>query len=351
MFKKVSVPKTGSFIRNNVKSSVFGEMYEKVMESSTFVKTYGRGPECRPSSFPLCPVQIAVRLDKFLHLGYYEERSDMGGEYFTTVGTAAHEAIQFGMGSTGKVWGDWACRNPRCQRSHDARDIFDYKGKLIRKGVVTRQSTVNNICPDCRHEMDYVEKEVDYNGIKGHVDCIVKLAGGGWWVADYKTSTGNKIDKGTSLLPERAHEHQVPTYCLALEKQYKLKVAGYSILYLSRDNPYKFFEYAGRWDDTLRKKTKKMVMRQRKMFQAALMAVVRKDVSYAVDHKPCTSRRYYEEQHKCYSECPFVDQCFKPGFDKFLESEMFQHGHKQKYVKELLEKHKAILPKPLRIIE
>lgn len=351
MFNKVKTPAASQtfYRRNNVKSSVFGELYEQTMDKAVFNLKYARGPECRPSAFPLCSIQTLIKLATGAADGYFEREWQMAGEYFTTVGTAAHEAIQYGMGETGQVWGDWSCRNPNCSKAHRARDLYNEKGELIRKGKPTLVSTVKNKCPKCKHPMDYVEKEVDYKGIKGHVDCILKLRGGGWWVADYKTSTSGKIDRAAQDLPERAHKKQVPTYCLALEEQYDIKVYGYSILYLSRDNPFKFYEYAERWDDNLRKKTRKMVAREKKIFQAALMSLARRDAKYAIEHKPCDSKRYYETQHKCYSECPFVERCFTPKFKNEVQDLLDSIPYTEIGVTDILSRHKQILPKPLRL--
>lgn len=348
MFSKIKkAPQQQYFKRNNHITSVFGKVYETIMEGSAPIK-YGRGPECRPSAFPMCSVRTLMKNVAKAHIGYYASDETSAGVYFTTAGTAIHEALQYRMGDSGQVWGDWTCRNPTCQRRHDARDLYDEAGKVVRKGILTRESTTNNKCPTCKHPMDYVEKEIDYRGIKGHVDCIMKLKGGGWWVADYKTCTKTKIDRGAAVLPERAHMNQVPTYCYALEKQYGIKVLGFSILYLSRDNPFLFYEHAERWTDVWRSETKEMLRQQIRMYKASMLSLAVKDPKYAVRTKPCTSLRHYNEKQAGYTPCPYLDQCFKPGFTEYLQSQMALLDYSKKAANNIIARQSPLLlPKRL----
>lgn len=339
MFSNLKVPKQGqyAFAVRSEPASVFGAMYAKTMEMD-IITTNGRMPECRPSGFPICSVLSFLKMVKGAHYGYYESKMSASGGYFTSVGTAAHENIQYYIGETGKVWGDWSCRNPTCTKMHDARDLFNEKGEMIRAGKTTRESTTNNKCPKCKHPMDYVEKQINYKGIKGHVDCIVKLASGGWWVADYKTSTQNKIKKGSSQLPVKDHMIQVPTYCIALEKQYKIKVDGFSLLYLSRDNPFIFYEHAELWTPLWRKNIKAVLKTQRKRYQAALISFSGKEVKTAIKHKTCKSLGCYMEDMGAYTDCPFLEVCFKPGFTELIQDVVDGLPYKKKAVKALLDK-------------
>lgn len=294
-------------------ASMFGRLYQTTMDDTIKTK-YGRGPEYRPSSFPTCSILTMLRLAKGAHLGYYEGSMTTSGGYFTSVGTAAHENIQYYIGQSGKVWGDWKCKNPHCQKRHDAQDLFDEQGKCWRKGILTRKNTVNNKCPECFHPMEYVEKEIKYKGLKGHIDCIVKLDGGGWWVADYKTTTKYQINtKG--LLPHKAHLKQIPTYCYVLKKKYKMDVKGFSLLYLSRDNPFEFLEYAEFWSSTWDRRIKEVIKEEKRKHRAGVQAFYDRNPKVAIKAKPCSCLKQYEDEINFYDECPLLDICFRPGLD------------------------------------
>lgn len=311
-------PKAGFSTRpKSTVASMFGRMYEKTMDQEITVP-YGRGPEYRPSSFPLCSVLTLLRFATGANQGYFNSTMSASGGFFTSVGTAAHENIQYYIGQEGKVWGDWKCRNPFCQKRHDAQDLFNEKGECWRKGKLTRKNTTNNKCPKCKTPMEYVEKAINYKGLKGHIDAIVKLAGGGWWVADYKTSTKYQITNAKSMLPHKAHLKQIPTYCYVLEKKYKMDIKGFSVFYFSRDNPFLFHEHAELWDKPWRKRTAAIIKAERTKFRAGVRSFKTRDPKYAIAKKPCSCLKQYEEEIDFYDPCPMLDVCFKPGLDKVL---------------------------------
>jgi len=318
MFANLKPKAAFSNARKNVIASMFGRMYEDTMEQ-TITTQYGRGPEYRPSSFPTCSILTMLKLAKGASNGHFEGSMTASGGFFTSVGTAAHENIQYYIGQSGKVWGDWKCKNPTCQKRHDAQDLFNEKGECWRKGILTRKNTTNNKCPKCKHPMEYVEKCINYKGLKGHIDAIVKLSGGGWWVADYKTSTKYQITNARSKLPHRAHLKQIPTYCYVLQKKYKMKIAGFSILYLSRDNPFMFHEHAELWNDQWMKRTKAIIAGERRKFSAGVASFHSRDPKHAIKHKPCSCLAQYEKEIDFYDPCPMLDVCFKPGLNQTLK--------------------------------
>lgn len=331
----------GGFNRSeSVKASMFGHMYEKAMELSIRTK-YGRGPEYRPSSFPVCSIKALVRIAQGTSLGYFPNEMEASGGYFTSVGTAAHENIQYYIGELGQVWGNWKCKNPGCVKCKRGRDLIDENGVVYRKGKLTRKETTNNKCPKCDHPMEYVEIEINVNGLKGHIDCIVKLKSGGWWVADYKTSTKYQIKNATKLLPHKEHLLQIPTYCYALERQYGMDVHGFSILYLSRDNPFLFYEYADQWNDRWRAKMKKEISAQRKRFKAALISLEERSPKVAIQYKPCSCKADYERYMEGYTPCPFLDICFKPGLDKALKAILKEFPYTDKQLESMIARFPA----------
>lgn len=293
-----------------------GRVYAEVMEK-TINTSFGRGPEYRPSSFPICPVLVHAQFVKAAYLGFYESNMNTGGGYFTSVGTAAHENIQYYMGETGSTFGDWKCRNPRCQKHHDARDLYDEKGNITRPGKLTRENTCKNTCPKCKNPMEYVEKCINYNGLKGHIDCIFKMPDGSYWIVDYKTTTKGILK--SNKLPKREHLMQVPTYCYVLEKKYGMKISGFSLLYFSRDNPYEFREYAEQWAPRRRDEIKKLIKAQKEIYRASVNSFLKNDPDIAIKKKPCQCPDDYERLMPAYDACPMESVCFhKPTLRKAL---------------------------------
>lgn len=284
----------------------FGRAYKEAMESTIRTK-YGRSPEYRPSSFPICPVLTYM---KFVGAkeGYYQSEMAAGGGYFTSVGTAAHENIQYYMGTNGRMWGDWKCKNPKCIKFKQGRDLFNAAGALIRKGKLTRKETTNFKCPKCLHPMEYVEIEINYRGLKGHVDAIYKMGKNTFWVGDYKTTTKNNLK--SSGLPKSEHLQQVPTYCYALEKTYGIKVLGFSLLYFSRDNPYEFVEKSYTWTKQWRSEIADLIRQQKVIYKSAVQAFAHNKPDIAIKQKPCQRPSDYEKLMPAYEPCPMIDVCF-----------------------------------------
>lgn len=313
-------------------TSIFGKLYIEAMEKE-IVTHHGRGPEYRPSSFPSCSILTYMRLSVGAHEQHFKGRMAASGGYFTSVGTAAHENIQYYIGELGQVWGDWKCRNPRCQARHDAQDLFNEQGECWRKGKLTRKNTTKNRCPLCDHAMEYVEKEINYKGLKGHIDCIIKLKGGGWWVGDYKTSTKYQITNAKTLLPHKAHLKQIPTYCYVLRKKYKMDVRGFSVLYFSRDNPFLFHEYSELWSSQWTKRVKEIIADEKRKFRAGVASFVQRDPSHAIKAKPCKCKRDYEEEIAYYDECPMLGVCFTKKLPKILDAHKATFTYTDKDIK------------------
>ena len=186
---------------NTIARSIAGQLYEQAMANS-YMRN-GHWPQHRPSTFPSCGILLFRKLIKGCSTGNFEENNSASGDYFCAVGTAAHENIQFHMGFTGKVFGDWKCVNYSCEKGQLALDVFNAKHELIRPGKVTRKNSTDNICPCCNEPMHYIEKEIRYKGLIGHIDCIIKLEDDSYRVVDYKTTT-KYILKHTRL-PKKAN--------------------------------------------------------------------------------------------------------------------------------------------------
>lgn len=319
MPKKQSFQKGAFPPRRSKATSIAGKLYEQAMENAFSAKN-GRRPEYRPSSFPLCSVLVFMRLVKGASTGYFESDRSAAGDYFTSVGTIAHENIQFHMGFSGKIFGDWKCMNRSCKRGARGLDLYDASGKMVRPGKLTRKNSVNNVCPKCGHAMEYIEKEINYKGLKGHIDCIIKLSDGRYWVADYKTTTKNKMNSGK--LPQKVHLKQLPAYCWVLKKKYKMDIAGFSLLYFSRDNPFNFLEYSEHWSEKWDKRCSAMIKHERIKFKAGVTSFERLNPTQAIKHKPCKTLAFYEKEIAYYTECPMLGVCFN---DKKLKRTLKSH--------------------------
>lgn len=308
-------------------SSFFGRAYADAMERVIETK-HGRAPEFRPSAFPLCPVLIYAKLAVAAKDGYYHSSMGAAGGFFTSVGTAAHENIQYYLGASGRTFGDWKCKNPKCKKHQLSKTLIAEDGSVLRHGKLTRTNTTNNICPACEHSMEYVEKEINYRGCKGHVDCIYKLPNGNYWVADYKTTTKTSLKSGK--LPKNEHLMQVPTYCYALEKEYGIKIEGFSLLYFSRDNPFEFHEHSEQWDKRWRERTRIMLKEQRSRYKAGLQAFATRDVDIAIRKKPCQCPDDYSRVMPAYEPCPMEKVCFsRSALRTTLKA--FEYTDAQKY--------------------
>lgn len=336
MFSKLPKKTSSSAYSQNsrffkpVKSSFFGEMYEETM-NKVMTTSYGRGPRFRPSALPLCSILVYMQLVKGASQGYFEDQMSASGGYFTRVGTAAHTNIQYFIGMSGKIWGDWVCNTSGCKKHNDARDLYDEKGKIIRKGILTRKNTTNNICPACKHPMIYEEKEIKYKGLIGHIDAIIKLEDGTFWVADYKTCTKYKLQSGK--LPNKGHLIQLPSYCHVLHQKYKMKIRGFSLLYFSRDNPFMFYEHSEKWTPTWHKRSGDCIKNERKKFVAGVRSFALKSRQSAISGKPCKCKEDYETLMDFYEPCPMLKVCFNR---KKLEAALEEHEQQYPY------DHKAI---------
>lgn len=285
-----------------------GRLYEQAMENKV-VHTKGRAPKFRPSAFPLCSILIYRRMVMAASRGYFEEERSASSDFFTSVGTIAHENIQFHMGHTKQIFGDWKCINfGQCVSANDGMDLYDSSGTCIRRGKLTVRNSTDNICPSCGLAMRYEEKEIRFLGLVGHIDGIVKLPDGGYWLIDYKTTTKYKMNSGK--LPVPSHLKQLPTYCYVVKKKYKLDVRGFSLIYFSRDNPFDFLESAYEWNGEWDKNIGKLIHEEKRKFVSGIEAFKKDDYKIAIRNKPCVSKIYYEKEMDFYDPCPMLHVCF-----------------------------------------
>lgn len=307
--------------------SPFSKLYDKALNRELPGKT-GRPPELRPSSFPLCPILVWMRLVKGASKGYWEQDNSFQSTYFSTVGTEFHSIIQYFIGMSGKIYGDWICINKKCKKGREAVTLYDDRGRIIRKGKLTARRTTDNDCPCCTEPMQYEELEVTYKGITGHIDCIIDMGNGRYWVGDYKTCSGWGLEN--KRLPARAHLKQIPAYCYILRKKYKINVVGFSLLYATRDNPWNFKETPFEWSKDWTDYALDLLKTEKKKYRAALNDFKNNDYNKSISMKPCDSEEYYFKEVDYYKECPMLGICFKR---KKLKQALEKHRRKYTYTK------------------
>ncbi len=184
----------------------------------------------RCSGLPFCS------LDFFVNLAYngMSRSLDFSGLFYTSVGTAVHTVMQRALAlEGGRLWGNWLCK--KC-------------------GNFERYS-IQRTC--CETPMQYEEIDIDYKGIKGHVDTLfamdveaaqrvsalksekkrlkamkkLKFA-----IVDYKTTSMAARDK-KSKSPGWNYIEQIMAYAYLLGKQYELKIKTVMLCFIPRDNP------------------------------------------------------------------------------------------------------------------
>ena len=325
-------PKLARLERFKEDVSPFSALYDKAINIA-LPGTDGRPPELRPSSFPLCPILVWMKLVEGANKGYWKQEKSFQSTYFSTVGTEFHSMIQYFIGMSGKIYGNWMCINNKCKKGRAAKTLYNDKGKVIRSGKITAYNTTNNDCPCCGESMQYEEIEVTYKGIKGHIDCIIDMGNGRYWVGDYKTCSGWGLEN--KRLPAKAHLKQIPAYCYILMKKYKLKVVGFSLLYATRDNPWKFKETPFEWNSEWTEYALDLLKGEKRKYRAALRDFRDNSFDRAVALKPCDSEEYYHKEIDYYNECPMLGVCFKR---KKLNETLEKHRRKFKYTKAAADK-------------
>lgn len=307
--------------------SAVSKVIDKALEVSYMLPT-GRKPQLRPSSFPKCPIIDWMRLYRHESNGHLEETHSFGNSYFAGVGTVVHEIIQHHIGNTQKVYGNWKCINSDCDHGQAAMDIYNAEGKCVRRGKITATETTNNICPGCSRPMHYVELEISMMGITGHVDCVLVLEDGKWWVVDYKTTLKKKVYN--KKLPEKKHLLQLRAYAYILKFQYGLPIAGLSLVYLPRDNPFYYMEHSEDFTSNRdHKRALRILKTEKYKWKAVEKTLKTQDLSHVIEAKPCSCREDYHEKINFYNPCPLLGVCFTDRLPQVLDNYKQAHDSKE----------------------
>lgn len=257
-----------------------------------------REPKLRVSGFPFCGLQTAYKKIA----GIKETKHDAGMPFYTSVGTAAHLVFQRYLGQKGQVWGDWKCYNKECNH-------------IVRFSLKTR-------CPQCKSEMEYEEFEVKaFKHLSGHIDGVYQADDGTYWIIDYKTSSVKTIRlhrKQGDVFPYSKNKAQIMTYCALIEKKYGIKISGWSLLYVARDDPF-MVEVCS---DFVTDKAKRSIIKKCKLYDDQWSAILELtkpgSLDFLVDTKPCRTYDFYLEHFKGFKGCPLEAVCFTKRLPSFV---------------------------------
>jgi len=263
-----------------------------------------RPDKLRVSGFPYCALVHAFKkMNKACKEGPQVEEGTAFKDFYTSFGTAAHLAFQRWLGSNGRIWGDWKCYNKSC-------------GHKVEFSPSIR-------CPKCGSEMEYEEFEVEaFNHLSGHIDGVYEAEDGSFWVIDYKTSSLRIVatqDKEPTL-PYAKNKAQIMAYCALIEKKHKIKISGWALLYIARDNPRRIHISA----DTITDKVKQRIYDKCRVYdeQFEVVQSIRswKDIVYLIDTKPCATVEFYSKHMGGFSGCQLQPVCFhRPSLDRVLK--------------------------------
>ena len=227
-------------------------------------------------------------------------------EYFTSVGTTVHTALQRWVGRGSRIYGNWKCANLKCS------------------GLI--KFSAYKPCPVCGSETVYDEFEVKaFKHLSGHTDGLYKSRGNRWWVIDYKTSSMKVLDAHgvAPVLPYSGNKFQITSYVPLIERQFGIKVSGWALIYLSRDNPFKFRVIS----EPMTEAAKEARMLKLELFDTqydrvlhASNAVGPKVVAWLVETKFCKSLEHYSRSMRGYNPCPLEAVCFTRNLTDVLHS-------------------------------
>lgn len=246
----------------------------------------------RPSGFHFnyCQLRTFFACREALH-GSTHTLMDFSKSYFTKMGTTSHEVFQEALFRSGvEALHDWVCT--RCKTRYRMKESIKKCSTCWRKGVRDK--------PTFERE----EIEIDYLGVLGHIDCVLKVKdreGKVWYVVvDLKSTSAaalpkKKKDPGDNYLA------QIQTYTLVL-KELGLPIKGWALVFFTRDNPFKFEVVSG----TEIRISKKELKLWGKLHREALNATSLKEVLLFAEHRICRSR---EDVEKKMGSCPHAVKC------------------------------------------
>jgi hypothetical protein len=219
-----------------------------------------------------------------------------GGLFYVTVGIAFHSVFQELLGKQKQLIGNWKC--PKC------KDI--------------RKFSFYSRCRSCDVPRVYEELSVSYKKtLIGHVDGLFyDKKTKTYWVIDFKSTSSRQLwfheKKKDKTLPYKANVSQISAYVPLIEQLYDIKVSGYILAYLPRDNPMKAKLLCIKYMGPKAKARELMRLDSYvKAHRSMLLVKSSKSVASLYENKLCQSRKDYDQNyHEAHHVCPHADICF-----------------------------------------
>jgi hypothetical protein len=263
-----------------------------------------RIPRLRVSSVPVCGLKMA---DTKM-VGHVEPDSDAMKEYYCGVGTAAHTVFQRFTSVGGKIYGDWKCRNRDC--------LY-----IVRFGC-------DHKCPKCGSEMEYEEFTVKlFRHVSGHTDGLFQDRHGKFWVIDYKTSSVKAVmsQKKYPTFPYSKNKAQIEAYVVMLEEEFGIKVEGWMLIYVARDNPTIHKVVGDRMLESDKQKTYEQIHLFDRQYHKVVYLKSMSQLRFLERTKLCRDREHYESDIKGFEPCPLESVCFSKRLPSFLEATFHEY--------------------------
>lgn len=251
----------------------------------------------RVSGFPFCALKTVFSKLQGCYIPDDDDeaqdaKSTFGKDYYCSVGTATHTVLQRYMASGGRILGDWKCY--RCG--------------------ATRQACFKKRCKKCGAEMEYEEFSVKaFKHLSGHLDGVWQAKDGRYYVIDYKTCSVRALamHKKEGTLPYVKNQVQIMTYCALIEKTLGIKISGWLLIYVARDNPMMHFKVVGGMITPEEKsRLYEMARKYDRHYEALLGCKEWRTVKMFIREKPCRDYDYYSEYFKGFKGCPLESVCF-----------------------------------------
>lgn len=244
------------------------------------------------SSLPYCGLR------HYYHkLANTKQSYTLANEIYLGVGKIYHQTLQQRLGKTGTIYGNWRCCVPGCS------------------GV--RVFSNNNRCPVCSATMLYKELVIN-SGLSnfgvGMLDGLYKDSDKKFWVVDYKTTSC----KGLRVMkePYKTNVQQVRAYCAVGEKQFKLPIHGWILIYITRDHPNLFKVFTCK----VRVQEKQQILNKLKLDNEHYSLVTNgpswEQVKQLIEERPCRVEEQYEQG---YEGCPLASQCLEDSVKKYVK--------------------------------
>jgi hypothetical protein len=272
------MPKAPQSIESVVSS--VSRSIKEALENTRFVETVDptRLNTLRFSSLPFCPVKWFLGLEKSVEK---DRLVDFGYKYFTSVGTVVHEIFQTTVFESEEVQTltDWRCES--------CREIYPLRS-VVKK------------CTQCGCEkMTRMEHTVGWRGAVGHVDEVVHLGDRRIFLLDYKTTSLKNIDKADPP----GYLSQISSYALAMVDA-GFDVVGYALVYVPRDNPFKFRVSPYEFDSPAREAARKRMTGWKSAFDKSAKVKSLEEVLGFLDSRPCA-----KSLKSAHSDCPHASMC------------------------------------------